>query len=85
MDDTLTLKLYSGGVGDSDLVTELAITVEDIHKLAAPDHITAVAENEDGDKVTEIVEGGDPIYLTVTVDSRWFGYQRRDDDGRAHG
>ena len=68
VDDTLTLKLYSGGVGDSDLVTELAITVEDIHKLAAPDHITAVAENEDGDKVTEIVEGGDPIYLTVTVD-----------------
>ena len=68
VDDTLTLTLYTGGVGDADFVTELVITVEDIHKLAAPDHITAVAENEDGDKVTEIVEGGDPIYLTVTVD-----------------
>ena len=46
----------------------LPITVEDIHKLAAPDHITAAAVDEVGNKVTEIVEGGDPIYLTVTVD-----------------
>ncbi len=70
VDDTLTLKLYIGGVGTEDLVTELAITAEDIHKLAAPDHITAVAKDAalSGETVTQVVEGGDPVYLTITVD-----------------
>ena len=69
VDDTVTVKLYSGTIGNALVVTELAITVTDIHKLAAPDHITAVAKDEDGNTVTEIVEGAeDPVYLTITVD-----------------
>ena len=69
-DDTVTLKLYSGGVGSASLVTELAIVATDIHKLAAPGAITAVAKDAalNGKDVTEIVEGGDPVYLTITVD-----------------
>ena len=70
VDDIVTLKLYTGGVGASSLVTELAITAKDIHKLAAPDHITAVAKDAalNGKEVTQVVEGGDPVYLTITVD-----------------
>ena len=68
VDDILTLKLYSGGVGDADLVDELAVTVTDSHKLAAQDHIKAEAADEDGEEVEQLVEGGDPVYLTVTVD-----------------
>ena len=70
VDDILTLKLYSGTVGDSTLVTELSIAVNDIHQLAAPSAITAVAKDAvvNGETVTQIVEGGDPVYLTVTVD-----------------
>ena len=32
------------------------------------DAITAVAKDEDGNEVTEIMEGGDPVFLTITVD-----------------
>ena len=69
-DDTMTLMLYTGGVGASDVVNELSITVVDIHKLPAADAITAEAKDDDtgGDEVTEITEGGDPVYLTITVD-----------------
>ena len=68
--DTVTLKLYTGGVGSASLVTELPITVADIHMLPPSDKITAVAKDAalNGQDVTEIVEGGDPVYLTVTVD-----------------
>ena len=64
------MKLYTGSIGSATVVTELPITVTDIHKLAAPDHITAVAKDAalGGETVTELVEGGDPVYLTITVD-----------------
>ena len=69
-DDTITLTLYTGGVGSATVVTELSIVATDINKLAAPDHITAVAKDAalGGATVTELVEGGDPVYLTITVD-----------------
>ena len=69
-DDTITLTLYTGGVGSATVVTELSIVATDINKLAAPDHITAVAKDAalGGETATEIVEGGDPVYLTITVD-----------------
>ena len=69
-DDTITLTLYTGGVGSATPVTDLSIVATDIHKLAAPDHITAVAKDAalGGETATEIVEGGDPVYLTITVD-----------------
>ena len=70
VDDSVTLTLYTGGVGTSDFVTDLAVPAEDINKLAASDHITAVAKDKslNGEKVEQIVEGGDPVYLTITVD-----------------
>ena len=69
-DDTITLTLYTGGVGSATPVTDLSIVATDINKLAAPDHITAVAKDAalGGATVTELVEGGDPVYLTIIVD-----------------
>ena len=69
-DDTITLNLYTGGVGSASVVTDLSLVATDINKLAAPAAITAVAKDAalNGDDVTEIVEGGDPVYLTITVD-----------------
>ena len=67
-DDAVTLQLYVGGVGSSTVVDELPITVIDDDKLPAADAITAEAADEDGKEVMEIVEGGDPVYLTITVD-----------------
>ena len=66
--DTLTLQLHTGGVGTSTVVADLSISVVDIHQLPAADAIEAKAKDEDGKDVTEIVEGGDPVYLTITVD-----------------
>ena len=58
VDNVVTLKLYTGSIGSANLVTELAVPSEDVHKLAAPDHITAVAKDAalNGETVTEIVE-----------------------------
>ena len=68
-DETVTLKLYAGAVSGVP-AHELAVTVVDIHKLPPPDAITAVARDKvkDGDEVASVAEGGDPVYLTVTVD-----------------
>ena len=70
VDNVVTLTLYTGGVGSANFVTDLAVTAEDKHKLAASDHITAVAKDKplNGETVEQIVEGGDPVYLTITVD-----------------
>ena len=70
-DDTMTLMLHTGGVGSSEVVGTLDITVVDIHKLPAADAITAEAFDSDAPnakKVTEITEGGDPVYVEITVD-----------------
>ena len=63
------MKLYTGGVGSASEVTDLDITVTDIHMLPASGDITAVAKDAglNGKEVTEIVEGGDPVYLTISV------------------
>ena len=68
--DMITLQAFSGSAGSGKLVAEIDIEVEDIHALPDSDDITAVAmdKEKDGDEVTQIEEGGDPVYLTVTVD-----------------
>ena len=66
--DVITLEAYSGPAGRDSLADSLDIDVLDIHMLPAASGITAVAKDEDGNEVTEIMEGGDPVYLTITVD-----------------
>ena len=46
----------------------LSIDLLDINLLPAASAITAVAKDKDGKEVTEIMEGGDPVFLTITVD-----------------
>ncbi len=68
VDDTVTIKLYRGIVGRNEVVHELPITVSDIHVLPDGSAVTAVAMDKDGEDVEAVVEGGDPVYLTITVD-----------------
>ena len=86
-DDTVTLNLYTGGVGSASVVTDLSIVATDIHKLAPPAAITAVAKDAalNGDDVTEIVEGGDACLPDDYRGSRHCGDKRPDDGRRAHG
>ena len=58
----------------------LDIDVLDINELPAPSAITAVAKDKDGNVVTEVMEGGDPVYLTVTLDRGVATGNRIDDD-----
>ena len=64
--DMITLEAYSGGVGRDTLEASMDIDVLDIHML--PTAITAVAKDANGNVVNEIMEGGDPVFLTITVD-----------------
>ena len=59
-----------GSAGDYQTVASLDVTVADLHTLPGAGAITAVAKDKlrSGKTVTEIEEGGDPVYLTVTVD-----------------
>ena len=66
--DMLTLEAYAGAAGRDSLEASLPVEVLDIHMLPAADAITAVAKDKDGNPVTEIMEGGDPVFLTLTVD-----------------
>ena len=66
--DVISLEAYSGLAGRDSLADSLDINVLDIHMLPAASDITAVAKDEDGTVVTEMTEGGDPVYLTITVD-----------------
>ena len=66
--DTLGLEAHSGKAGRDSLAAMIEIDVLDIHMLPAADAITAVAKDEDGNEVTEMMEGGDPVFLTITVD-----------------
>ena len=66
--DMLALEAYSGLAGRDSLAAMIEIDVLDIHMLPGPDAITAVAKDEDGNEVTEMMEGGDPVFLTITVD-----------------
>ena len=68
--DTVTIEGLLGTAGDFGKVAFVDVTVADLHMLPGADAITAVAMDKatGGTKVAEIVEGGDPVYLTVTVD-----------------
>ena len=66
--DTITLEAHSGAAGRDSLADSLSIDVLDVHMLPAASDVTAVAKDEDGNEVTEIMEGGDPVFLTITVD-----------------
>ena len=68
--DTITIEALMGSAGDYVKVGSVDVTVADLHMLPGAAAITAAAMDKarGGKKVTEIVEGGDPVYLTVTVD-----------------
>ena len=65
--DTITLEVDTGANRTTRLRDSLDIDVRDIHNLPAANGITAVAKDDQGKEVEEIEEGGDPIFLTVTV------------------
>ena len=77
--DTITLRAVMGGT-NVDRATPLEIEVADVHGLPMADKITAKAFMiDEDDKKTEdeamsIMEGGDPVYVTVTVDRGEKGY-----------
>ena len=66
--DTITLEAHAGAAGRDSQADSLSIDVLDLDLLPAASAITAVAKDKDGNVVTEIMEGGDPVYLTLTVD-----------------
>ena len=68
MTDTITLRAFTGAGRNSEQADTLDIVVRDEHGLPDADDIMAMAENEDGEEVEELVEGGDPVFLTITVD-----------------
>ena len=77
--DTIAVRAVMGGT-NIDRATPLEIEVADIHMLPMADKITAQAFTiDDMDKKTKdeamsIMEGGDPVYVTVTVDRGEMGY-----------
>ena len=66
--DMLALEAYSGAAGRDSLAAMIELDVLDVHMLPGPGAITAVAKDKDGKAVTEMMEGGDPVFLTITVD-----------------
>ena len=66
--DMLALEAYSGQAGRDSLSAMIELDVLDIHMLPEGSAITAVAKDKDGKEVTEMMEGGDPVFLTITVD-----------------
>ena len=66
--DVLSLEAYSGQAGRDTLAASMDVDVLDIHMLPGSAAITAVAKDADGNEVTEVMEGGDPVFLTITVD-----------------
>ena len=66
--DVLSLEAHTGKAGRDSMVASIDIDVLDVHLLPAASAITAVAKDKDGMVVTEIMEGGDPVFLTLTVD-----------------
>ena len=68
--DTVTLTAHSGSAGSSMRQGSLDISFADDHTLAPAESITAVAmdKEKDGMEVDSVMEGGDPVYLTISVD-----------------
>ena len=76
--DTIMLRAVMGGT-NIDRAEPLEIEVADIHTLPMADDITAKAYmDDDGDKgddeAMSVMEGGDPVHVTVTVDRGEKGY-----------
>ena len=77
--DTIMLRAVMGGT-NIDRATPLEIEVADIHGLPMADDITAQAfaiddmDEKTEDEAMSITEGGDPVYVTVTVDRGEMGY-----------
>ena len=78
--DTIMLEATVAGTASSR-VPALEIEVADIHALPMADKISAMAFMDDGegkkDKDAEtmsVMEGGDPVHVTVTVDRGTSGY-----------
>ena len=77
-EDTLTLSAVRAGT-TTGLADALEIMVADIHGLPDRENITAKAFMEDDDEKGEdealsVMEGGPPVYVTVTVDRGKTGY-----------
>ena len=75
--DTITVEAYSGRVGADALEDSLDIEVHDVHLLPLSSAISVVAKDDQGKMVDKITEGGDPVYLTITVDRSPTGNGRR--------
>ncbi len=77
--DTITLRAIVAGT-NRNLVDPVTVEVADIHALPDADAITAEAftVDDDGDKTEDeaasVMEGGDPVVVTVTVDRGDEGY-----------
>ncbi len=79
VEDTVTLRAIKPGTNE-DVDDPVTIRVADIHALPDADAITAQAYtvDKDGDKTdaeaASVMEGGDPVVVTVTVDRGTSGY-----------
>ena len=67
VDDTVTMKAYSGTVGDATEEASRSFVVADAHALPAPAAVTVEARDASGRAVTSVSEGG-AVELTVSVD-----------------
>ena len=70
--DMVTLTAYSGSAGNAVPQDSVDISFADDHTLAPTEAVTAVAMDkktgDDAMEVTSVVEGADPVYLTISVD-----------------
>ena len=78
MDDTVMLTALEAGTVDP-LAEPVEIEVKDIHGLPDGEMITAMAFMDDEGKKSKeetmsVMEGGDPVHVTVTVDRGTKGY-----------
>ena len=82
--DTVVLMAQEQDADDRRVYHDRAdetVTVADVHALPAMDKITAKAYmDDDGDKgedeATSVMEGGDPVHVTVTIDRGEDGYPK---------
>ena len=82
--DTIMVEATVAGTASSR-VPSLSIDVADIHALPMADKISAKAYMDDGEgkasknEAMSVMEGGDPVHVTVTVDRGTSGYPDGED------
>ena len=82
--DTIMVNAFVAGTA-STRVPALSIDVADVHALPMADKISAMAFMDDGkgmpskDEAMSVMEGGDPVHVTVTVDRGTSGYPMGED------